>query len=87
MLVFAAATPMTTTTTTTTTLILPSATTDREKPRDSSMLLLAAEVKLRVDVILPLPLLFVVAFALVSESRCGELVEPDSLSVGAMCGT
>jgi len=44
------------------------------------MLVLAAEVKLRVVVIFPLPP-FVVVFVVVSESRRGELVEPDSLSI------
>jgi len=54
---------------------------DRVKPSDSSKLLLAADVKLRVDVILP------PGGADSHESRRGELDDVASRAVGSKCGT
>jgi len=55
--------------------------TNREKPKDSSMLLLADVVKLRVDVIFLVPPGPAVEDdSRPTESRRGELVEPESLS-------
>ena len=51
------------------------------KPSDSSKLLLAADVKLRVDVILP------PGGADSHESRRGELDDVASRAVGSECGT
>ena len=51
---------------------------DREKPSDSSMLVLAADVKLRVDVIFPLPTAD--DDSRLTESRRGELVDVESFA-------